>query len=91
MYQVTRLKLTEFFISEDFYRTQKIILSILILGTLMGALDSTIVILAFLTISSSFHSEMLTALWIILAYLLAVAVCTTQLWRIGDIWTESDV
>ena len=68
---------------------QKIILSILMLGTLMGALDSTIVILAFPTISSSFHSDMLTALWIILVYLLVVAVCTTQLGRIGDIYGRS--
>jgi MFS family permease len=68
---------------------QKIILSILMLGTLMGALDSTIVILAFPTISSSLHSDMLTAIWIILIYLLVVAVCTTQLGRIGDIYGRS--
>jgi MFS family permease len=68
---------------------QKIILSILMLGTLMGALDSTIVILAFPTISSSLHSDMLTAIWIILVYLLVVAVCTTQLGRIGDIYGRS--
>jgi hypothetical protein len=39
----------------------------------MGALDSTIVILAFPTISSSLHSDVLSALWIILIYLLIVA------------------
>jgi MFS family permease len=55
----------------------------------MGALDSTIVILAFPTISSSLHSDMLTAIWIILIYLLVVAVCTTQLGRIGDIYGRS--
>lgn len=55
----------------------------------MGALDSTIVILAFPTISSSLHSDMLSALWIILIYLLVVAVCTTQLGRIGDIYGRS--
>lgn len=68
---------------------QKIILSILMLGTLMGALDSTIVILAFPTISSSLHSDMLTAIWIILVYLLVVAICTTQIGRIGDIYGRS--
>ena len=48
----------------------------------MGALDSTIVILAFPTISSSLHSDMLTAIWIILVYLPVVAVCLLS-------WEES--
>ncbi len=65
---------------------QKIIISVLMLGTLMGSLDSTIVILAFPTISNSLHASFITTLWMILIYLLVVAVCTTQLGRIGDIW-----
>jgi EmrB/QacA subfamily drug resistance transporter len=68
---------------------QKIIVAILMMGTLMGSLDSTIVILAFPTIADSLHSDLLTSLWIILAYLLVVAVCTTQLGRIGDIFGRS--
>jgi EmrB/QacA subfamily drug resistance transporter len=68
---------------------QKIIISILMLGTLMGSLDSTIVILAFPTISASLHAAFITTLWIILIYLLVVAVCTTQFGRIGDIYGRS--
>ena len=68
---------------------QKIIISILMLGTLMGSLDSTIVILAFPTISDSLHAAFITTLWVILIYLLVVAVCTTQLGRIGDIYGRS--
>lgn len=68
---------------------QKIIVAVLMLGTLMGSLDSTIVILAFPTIAERLHSDLLTSLWIILAYLLVVAVCTTQLGRIGDIFGRS--
>jgi len=70
-------------------RQQKIIVTILMLGTLMGSLDSTIVILAFPTISQSLHADMLTTIWIILIYLLVVAVCTTQLGRLGDIYGRS--
>ena len=70
-------------------RQQKIILFVLMLGTLMGSLDSTIVILAFPTISESLHSDIVTTLWIILIYLLVVAVCTTQLGRLGDIYGRS--
>ena len=68
---------------------QKIIISVLMLGTLMGSLDSTIVILAFPTISASLHAAFITTLWMILVYLLVVAVCTTQLGRIGDIYGRS--
>ncbi|MDD1672832.1 MAG: MFS transporter [Methanomicrobiales archaeon] len=68
---------------------QKIVLAILMLGTLMGSLDSTIVILAFPTISESLHADLLSTLWMILVYLLVVAVCTTQLGRIGDIYGRS--
>ena len=68
---------------------QKIIISILMLGTLMGSLDSTIVILAFPTISAGLHADLVTTLWVILIYLLVVAVCTTQLGRLGDIYGRS--
>ncbi len=68
---------------------QKIIISVLMLGTLMGSLDSTIVILAFPTISDSLHASFIATLWVILIYLLVVAVCTTQLGRIGDIYGRS--
>lgn len=68
---------------------QKIIILVLMLGTLMGSLDSTIVILAFPTIAESLHADMLSTIWIILIYLLVVAVCTTQLGRLGDIYGRS--
>ena len=68
---------------------QKIIIFVLMLGTLMGSLDTTIVILAFPTISASLHSDLVTTLWIILIYLLIVAVFTTQMGRLGDIYGRS--
>jgi len=70
-------------------RRQRVILFILALGTLMGALDSTIVILAFPTISAHLQSDLITTLWIILIYLLIVAITTTQLGRLGDIYGRS--
>ena len=68
---------------------QRITIFIVMLGTLMGSLDSTIVILAFPTISQNLHADLLSTLWIILIYLLVVAVCTTQLGRLGDIYGRS--
>ena len=70
-------------------RKQKVVMAVLMLGTLMGSLDSTIVILAFPTIAGTLHSDLITTLWVILVYLLVVAVTTTQLGRIGDIYGRS--
>ncbi|HON82407.1 MAG TPA: MFS transporter [Methanoregulaceae archaeon] len=67
-------------------RQQKIVLSVLVLGTMMGALDSTIVILAFPVIAEKLNADLLTTMWIILIYLLVVAVLTVQLGRLGDIF-----
>lgn len=67
------------------------VLGIVMLGTMMGALDSTIVLLAFPTISSSLNSDLATSIWIILAYLLVIAVATTQMGRVGDIYGRSRI
>lgn len=63
-----------------------LVLAILVLGTLMGALDSTIVILAFPTITESLHSNLVDTIWIIIIYMLVTAVMTTPMGRIGDIY-----
>jgi EmrB/QacA subfamily drug resistance transporter len=68
-----------------------LVLAIVMLGTLMGALDSTIVLLAFPVINDKLHSDLSTSLWIILAYLLVLAVATTQMGRIGDIYGRSKI
>jgi EmrB/QacA subfamily drug resistance transporter len=65
------------------------ILAIVVLGTLMGSVDVTIVLLAFPTITASLHSDFLVSIWIILAYLLVIAVTTTQVGRLGDIYGRS--
>jgi EmrB/QacA subfamily drug resistance transporter len=72
-------------------RHRSIVLTIVVLGTLMGALDSTIVLLAFPVINDSLHSDFITTIWIILAYLLVIAVTTTQMGRIGDIYGRSRI
>ncbi len=55
----------------------------------MGALDSTIVILAFPTIAEGLHSDIATTIWIILIYLLITAVTTTPFGWIGDLYGRS--
>jgi EmrB/QacA subfamily drug resistance transporter len=70
--------------------SQQIIgLFILVLGTLMGALDSTIVVLAFPDIAKGLKSNISVTIWIILGYLLVLAVTTTPFGRLGDIYGRS--
>lgn len=57
----------------------------------MGAVDSTIVILALPTIVQSLHSNLFTMIWIILIYLLEIAVLTTQLGRLGDSYGRAKI
>jgi EmrB/QacA subfamily drug resistance transporter len=77
--------------ANGFGKHTNIVLGIVMLGTLMGALDSTIVLLAFPVINDSLQSDLAVSLWIILAYLLVLAVATTQMGRIGDIYGRSRI
>ncbi|WP_069808107.1 MFS transporter [Vulcanisaeta thermophila] len=63
---------------------RSLVLLIVTLGVLMGAVDSTIVILALPVMTQDLHSNLLTMIWVILIYLLEVAILTTQLGRVGD-------
>jgi len=70
-------------------RHGNIVLAIVVLGTLMGSLDVTIVLLAFPTITSDLHSDLATSIWIILVYLLVISITTTQVGRLGDLYGRS--
>ncbi len=65
------------------------VLLVLVLGTLMASVDTTIVLLAFPTIASDLHASLTLVLWTILIYLLVTAVLTTQVGRIGDLFGRS--
>ncbi len=62
-----------------------VLLGILI-GTLMSAIDTTIVILALPTMTVELKAPFLTTIWVILGYLLVLAALTTQMGRLGDIF-----
>ena len=65
---------------------QKGVLTVVVMGTLMSAIDTTIVLLAIPDITNTLHTNLATSIWIILSYLLVVAILTTQLGRVGDIY-----
>ncbi len=55
------------------------------LGSLMVAIDSTIVILAFPTISTDLSAPLESVIWTILLYLLITTALTTQAGQLGDL------
>ncbi len=65
---------------------QDIVLLVVLIGVLMGAIDTTIVILALPNMTQALHSDFFTTIWAILGYLLVLAAFTTQLGRLGDIF-----
>jgi len=64
----------------------QLVLLVITLGTLMAAVDVTIVILALPTMGTELHSPLGTIIWVILLYLLVTTLLTTQLGRVGDIY-----
>jgi EmrB/QacA subfamily drug resistance transporter len=70
--------------SED-KKNMYILVSVLI-GMLMSAIDTTIVILALPTLTVDLHAPFISTIWVILAYLLVLATLTTQMGKLGDIF-----
>jgi MFS family permease len=70
----------------SFPHVERSVLFLTTLGTLMVAIDTTIVILALPTIGRELSASLALVVWVILIYLLVTAVLTTQLGRLGDLW-----
>ena len=68
---------------------ENIVLSIVVLGTIMASIDSTIVLLAFPAMTQALNSNIATMIWVILIYVLVTAVASMQLGRVGDIYGRS--
>jgi EmrB/QacA subfamily drug resistance transporter len=64
--------------------SERWVLFIVVLGTLMASVDSTIVLLAFPTIAGDLHAGLAAIIWVILIYLLLTSILTTQFGRVGD-------
>ncbi|MEM0155864.1 MAG: MFS transporter [Thermoplasmataceae archaeon] len=65
---------------------KNLILATVLIGVLMSAIDTTIVILALIDINKSLNATFLDTIWVILIYLIVLATLTTQLGRLGDIF-----
>ncbi|MCL6521934.1 MAG: MFS transporter [Firmicutes bacterium] len=61
-------------------------LAVIVIGVLMAAVDTTIVVLALPTIMASLHASLSDVVWVIMAYLLVITLLATQVGRLGDMF-----
>lgn len=59
--------------------------SIILLSSLMVALDSTIVVLALPAMMAGLHTTLDVVVWSIISYILVVTILSTQMGRLGDL------
>lgn len=61
-------------------------LAVIVIGVLITAIDSTIVVLALPTMMRDLHAGLSTVVWIVMAYLLVITLLATQVGRLGDMF-----
>ena len=71
--------------------TQNAVILLTTIGTLMVAVDSTIVILALPTMANELVAPISSVIWTILIYLLITAALTTQAGRVGDMFGRATI
>lgn len=63
-----------------------IVLSVTTIGALMASIDSTIVILALPDMMTSLHSDLVSMIWVIMAYILVSSIFLLTFGRIADLF-----
>ncbi len=71
--------------------SETMIIVAVMMGTIMAAVDSTIVLLALKNITVDLNTTIETSIWVILIYLLVTAVLTTQMGSVGDNFGRSRI
>ena len=61
-------------------------LLVIVVGVLMAAVDTTIVVLALPEIERSLHVALSGVVWVIIGYLLVITLLATQVGRLGDMF-----
>ncbi len=61
-------------------------LLVIVIGVLITAVDTTIVVLALPEIQRSLHVGLTSIIWVIIGYLLVITLLATQLGRLGDMF-----
>lgn len=65
---------------------QRMVLVVVLLGVMVAAVDTTIVILGLPVMMVDLHSDIVSMVWVIMAYLLTLTVLGTQVGQLGDMY-----
>jgi EmrB/QacA subfamily drug resistance transporter len=65
---------------------QNLALVVVVVGVLITAVDTTIVVLALPEIQRSLHIGLASVIWVIIGYLLVITLLSTQVGRLGDMF-----
>ncbi len=66
------------------YRT--LALAVVLMGVMITAIDTTIVVLGLPVMMADLHADMVSMVWVIMAYLLVLTMFATQVGRLGDMY-----
>jgi EmrB/QacA subfamily drug resistance transporter len=61
-------------------------LTVIVIGVLMAAVDTTIVVLALPEMERALHVPLSAVIWVIIGYLLVITLLATQVGRLGDMF-----
>jgi len=67
-------------------RYQTIVIAIVMLGVTMSAVDTTAVVLGLPVMMKDLSSDIISMVWVIMAYLLVITILGTQVGRLGDMF-----
>ena len=65
---------------------ESLVLVVVLLGVMLTAVDTTIVVLGLPVMMADLHATMVSMVWVIMAYLLTLTVLGTQVGRLGDMF-----
>jgi EmrB/QacA subfamily drug resistance transporter len=63
-----------------------LVVAVVMMGVLMAAVDTTIVVLALPAMERSLHIAVSAVIWVVIAYILVVTIMATQVGRLGDMF-----
>ncbi len=67
-------------------RYETVVLAVVLMGVTMTGIDTTAVVLGLPVMMSDLRSDILSMIWVIMAYLLVITIFGTQVGRLGDIF-----
>jgi len=81
-----QIELSTVLTSDQTGPNHSLVLIVVMLGVMVAAVDTTIVILGLPVMLVDLHSDIVSMVWVIMAYLLTLTILGTQVGRMGDMY-----